>query len=157
MAGDRDTYGCDYFIQKAKALGATDAEIALFAQYNRNADGSWDCNRLLDAFGGAREQSVGSVTPAQVAAAAAILPPPTLSTGTTNGDPRMFLTLSGLPDSSGSAVPDRAAAQFASSPLGSGLFSGAGAGASGGRGFNFNTLLILALIAGAAWYLMKGR
>ena len=156
MAGLRDIYGCDYFVAQAKQLGASDAEIAAFKAANTNADGSWDCNRMLEAFGGQREVDLGQYTPAQVAAAAA-LPPPVIAPATTSGDARMFLSLSNVPDAVGSAAPARSSAAFASSPIGTGLFGGLGGSSATGGGLNMMTLLLLALMAGAAWYLFKGK
>lgn len=155
MAGDRDIYGCDYFINQALALGVTEAEILTFKQYNTNADGSWDCNRLLDAFGGVREVAVGSTTQAAVETARA-LPPPVIAMATTSGDSRMFLTLSGVPDGSGSAAPARTLAQIAQSPIGRtplGSSTSLFANPSGSSGMM--TWILIAAIAGAVWYLTQ--
>jgi hypothetical protein len=142
-------YSCDYYIAQALQMGVTEEEILRFKQSNTNADGTWDCHRLVDAFGGLREVSVGSITQEQINAAAA-LPPPTIAMATTSGDPRMFLTLSNVPDSGGSAVPARSLAQYASSPIGM-----AGIGGAAPGGLNMTTILILLALAGAAWYLAQ--
>jgi len=139
-------YPCDYYIQQAHTIGVTDEQIAAFKISNTNPDGSWDCHRLLSAFGGVREQTQSGVSSTAVAAAAA-LPPPILPMGTTGG----VVNYGNLPTVSGGGAPARQLAPIvaAGSPLSFLSFTNA----SGG--IDLVKVAILAGIAFAAWHFLK--
>jgi len=74
--------------------------------------------------------------------------PPVINTATSGGEGVAFLSLNGLPTSGGSAAPNAMAAGYASAPF---------RPAATGSGFSLSTIVILAVLGGAAWYLMKGK
>lgn len=140
---------CTGYVAQALQAGVSQAQIDEFKAANTNSDGTWDCHRLLDAFGGSREVAVGSQGASAIATAAASMPP--ILPMTTGGDQKMFLTLAGVPTGTGSGAPGRQLAQYATSPIG----PGGGALPESIGGLNMMTVLILAAIAGVAWYLYK--
>lgn len=142
---------CSGYVSQALSLGVTPAEIEAFKAANTNTDGTWDCHRLLDAFGGAREQETQpSPIVTALATAQQLAPPPVLAEYTTGSDARMFMTMQNVPTTIGGGAPNRQLAPYVSSSITeSPLFGGAGGG------LNLTTLLILAAIAFGAWYLMK--
>lgn len=143
---------CSGYVSQALSLGVTPGEIDAFKAANSNLDGTWDCHRLLDAFGGAREQQLAPSSVVTAIANATPLPPPVLAEATTGADARMFLTMNNVPSTVGGGGPNRQLAPYVSSSITSGGLFGSGSAAGG---FNLSTLLILAAIAFGAWYLMK--
>src|SRR5688572_16136530 len=141
---------CSGYVSQALSLGVTPGEIDAFKAANTNSDGTWDCHRLLDAFGGVREQQTQPSARVTAIATATPLPPPVLAEATTGADPRMFMTMSNVPSTIGGGAPNRQLAPFASSPI-----TGGAIAAPGPFGMDMTTLLILAAVAFGAWYLMK--
>lgn len=146
---------CSGYVAQALSLGITQGEIDAFKAANTNSDGTWDCHRLLDAFGGLREQQTTVGTPAArvvaAIAAATPLPPPIVAQGTASGDARMFLTMDNVPTGTGSGAPARELATYG----GGVLQPASSAGLSLPGGLNLTTILIVLAIVGAAWYLTK--
>lgn len=139
-------YPCDYYIQQAHLIGVTDEQIAAFKAGNTNPDGTWDCHRLLSAFGGIREQTQSGVSSAAVAAAAA-LPPPIMPMGTTGGIPQY----GNLPTVSGGGSPARELAPIVASGS---PFSFLSFTTPTGQ-IDFVKIAILAALAFAAWHFIK--
>lgn len=145
---------CSPYIAQAKSVGITDDQIAAFRAANTNADGSWDCHRLVEAFYGVREQQAGQVSVAQAAAVASL--PPIAQSITTGGDQRMFLSLSNVPTTSGGGAPARQLAPIvaAGSPMfGSSLFSLT----TPSGGLDIMKIVLLAGVGFAAWHFLRKR
>lgn len=148
---------CSGYVSQALSLGVTPGEIEAFKAANTNSDGTWDCHRLLEAFGGVREQQTQPSARVTAIATATPLPPPALSQVTTGADARMFMTMENVPSSVGGGAPNRQLAPYVSSSMTGGVGSGGFlSGLTGGSGsFDLKTLLILAAIGFGAWYLLK--
>lgn len=146
---------CSGYVSQALSLGVTPGEIEAFKAANTNSDGTWDCHRLLDAFGGQREQQTQPSARVTAIATATPLPPPVISQASTGADPRMFMTMEQIPSTVGGGAPNRQLAPYVSSSISGGVGSGGFLGIGSGSGFDLKTILILAAVAFGAWYLLK--
>jgi hypothetical protein len=147
-------YDCGPYVSQALAAGITQSQIDAFKASNTNVDGTWDCHRLLEAFYGSREVTVGSVSAAQAAVVASM--PPIAQAVTSGGDQRMLLSLSGAPTAAGGGAPARQLAPIVAA--GSGGFGSLFSITTPSGGIDFVKLLLIAGVAYAAWhFIKKGR
>jgi len=146
---------CSGYVSQALSLGISPGEIEAFKAANSNSDGTWDCHRLLDAFGGVREQQTQPSARVTAIATATPLPPPVMAESTTGSDPRMFMTMTNVPETIGGGAPGRQLAPYVSSSMAGGVGSDTLSLTTPSGGLNFTMLLIIAAIGFGAWYLMK--
>jgi hypothetical protein len=146
---------CSGYVSQALSLGVSPGEIESFKAANTNSDGTWDCHRLLEAFGGVREQQTQPSARVTALATATPLPPPVMAEVTTGADPRMFLTMENVPTSIGGGAPNRQLAPYVTSPMSGGVGGSSFSLTSPSGGMNWINILILAAIGFGAWYLLK--